>query len=328
VKIRLSKEQKNVVPIYFRTSYCFSYTHNLSSKESLLKIETHEVPALLVRQRLQEYAVGIFRTIQSRKGAKNAIKKGLVYINTEVGYTGDWISGGETIELYQQNESKRPVLDFKLDILYEDEHLAVIFKPAGILVSGNKRFTIENALAFNLKKSKQSDALTRPEPIHRLDYPTSGALLIGKTVSTVITLNLKFEHRSISKTYTAVTIGSMNEAGTIETAIDGRPSKSEYRKLISIASEKYGTLNLIALNPNTGRRHQLRKHLSQLGHPIFGDDLYGIKGLVLKGKGLFLHATKLHFEHPVSKENILVIAPLPKKFTKLFPEAKTALGID
>ena len=292
-----------------------------------MKIETHEVPTLLVRRRLQEYAVGIFRSLPSRKSVKNAIKKGLVFINAEVGYTGDWISGGEIIELYQPNESKKPVVDFKLDILYEDEHLAVIYKPAGILVSGNKRFTIENALAFNLTKSKEADALLRPEPIHRLDYPTSGALLIGKTVRAVMALNQKFEDRSIFKSYTAVTIGNMNEAGTIETPIDDKPSRSDYKKLISIASEKYGALNLIALNPYTGRRHQLRKHLSQLGHPIFGDHLYGVEGLILKGKGLFLHATQLQFEHPITKEEIVVIAPLPKKFLKLFPEANAALGI-
>ena len=290
-------------------------------------METHEVPTLLVRQRLQEYAVGIFRSLPSRKSVKNAIKKGLVFINAEVGYTGDWISGGEIIELYQPNESKKPVVDFKLDILYEDEHLAVIYKPAGILVSGNKRFTIENALAFNLTKSKEADALLRPEPIHRLDYPTSGALLIGKTVRVVMALNQKFEDRSIFKSYTAVTIGNMNEAGTIETPIDNKPSRSDYKKLISITSEKYSALNLIALNPHTGRRHQLRKHLSQLGHPIFGDHLYGVEGLILKGKGLFLHATQLQFEHPITKEEIVVIAPLPKKFLKLFPEANAALGI-
>lgn len=300
----------------------------MSSKDSLLKLETHEVPALLVRQRLQEYAVGIFRTLPSRKSAKNAIKKGLMYINGEVGYTGDWIGGGETIDLYQQDDVKKPVVDFKLDVLYEDEHLAVIYKPAGILVSGNKRFTIENALAFNLRKSPKDDALSRPEPIHRLDYPTSGALLVGKTVSTVIALNLKFEIRTIAKTYTAITIGSMREAGIIESPIDGRPSTSEYKKIISIPSEKYGALNLITLNPHTGRRHQLRKHMSLEGHPIFGDALYGIEGLLLKGKGLFLHATKLHFEHPVTQKEITVIAPLPKKFAKLFPQATTALGID
>jgi len=300
----------------------------VSPKDFLLKIETHEVPALLVRQRLQEYAVGIFRTLPSRKSAKNAIKKGIVYINGEVGYTGDWICGGETIDLYQQEEPKKPVLDFKLEILYEDEHLAAIYKPAGILVSGNKRFTIENALVFNLTKSKQPDALLRPEPIHRLDYPTSGALLIGKTVSAVIALNLIFEFRSISKTYAAVAIGNMKVEGIVETPIDGRPAKSIYKRLISISSEKYGALNLITLNPHTGRRHQLRKHLSEVGHPIFGDHLYGIDGLILKGKGLFLHAAKLHFEHPITKEDIIIVAPLPKKFTNLFPEATTALGIE
>jgi len=300
----------------------------LSPKESLLKLETHEVPALLVRQRLQEYAVGIFRTLPSRKSVKNAIKKGVVYVNEEIGYTGDWISGGESIDLYQQDAPKKPVLDFKLKVLYEDDHLAVIYKPAGILVSGNKRFTIENALPFNLTKSTQADALSRPEPIHRLDYPTSGALLIGKTVSVVIALNLLFEFRSISKTYAAVTIGKMNESGVIDNPIDERPSISEYKKVIAIPSEKYGALNLLILNPRSGRRHQLRKHLAHIGHPIFGDALYSKKGLILKGKGLFLHAVELHFEHPITKENLRVIAPVPKKFTKLFPDAKTALGIE
>ncbi|MEM7087044.1 MAG: RluA family pseudouridine synthase [Bacteroidota bacterium] len=297
-------------------------------EEHLLKIESHKVPQLNTKERLQDYAVGVFRNMQSRKGVKNAIKKGLIYVNAEVGYTGDWISGGETIELYQNKAFNRPALDFKLEVLYEDEHLAIIYKPAGVLVSGNKRFTIENALTFNLAQSTQDDALSRPEPIHRLDYPTSGALLIGKTVRAVIALNLKFEHRSIAKTYAAVTIGDMNTAGTIETPIDGKPSKSEYKKLISISSEKYNVLNLMVLHPHTGRRHQLRKHLSQLGHPIFGDAVYGKKGLILKGKGLFLHAVQLQFEHPVTEEFIKVVAPLPKKFTKLFPKANTALGIE
>jgi len=282
---------------------------------------------LLVRQRLQEYAVGIFRTLPSRKSVKKAIKNGVVYINGEVGYTGDWISGGETIDLYQQ-ETKKPNIDFKLEVLYEDDYLAVIYKPAGIVVSGNKRFTIENALSFNLTKSTQEDALARPEPIHRLDYPTSGALLIGKTVGVVTALNLLFEFRSISKTYAAVSIGNMNASGVIDNPIDERPSISEFKKVMAIPSEKYGALNLLTLNPRTGRKHQLRKHLAHLGHPIFGDNLYSKKGLILKGKGLFLHALKLHFEHPITKQDVRITAPLPKKFLKLFPEAKAALGIE
>lgn len=289
-------------------------------EKELLKIESHLVPKLLVRQRLQEYAVGIFRTIVSRKGVKNAVKKGLIFINSEMGYTGDWISGGELIELFQNPQPTKPDLSMELEVLYEDDHLAVINKPAGILVSGNKRFTVENALCFNLKESLQFDTLIRPEPIHRLDYPTTGALLIGKTVSAVSALNKLFENRAISKTYVAVTIFPMDPNGLIETHIDEKPAKSEYKKLASVTSPKYGVLNLLKLQPHTGRRHQLRKHMAELGNPILGDADYAKEGFLLKGKGLYLHAFSLQFEHPFTKKALSIMATLPKKFGKLFPD--------
>lgn len=291
----------------------------MSSKDSLLKIETHNVPALQHNERLQDYAVGIFRTIMSRKGIKKAIKSGLVTVDSEKGYTGDWIVGGEVIELYRDPNLKKPGIDLFLEVLYEDDHLAIIFKPAGILVSGNKKFTIENALSFNLTRSHQPDALQYPEPIHRLDYPTTGALLIGKTTSTVIALNKQFENRTISKFYIVVVIGTINDYGIITADIDGKPSKSEYKKLATIPSVKYEFLNLLELVPHTGRRHQLRKHLAGIGNPIFGDALYDKEGKNVKGKGLYLHAFSLKFDHPFTKEKIFIRAPLPKKFSNLFP---------
>lgn len=291
----------------------------MSSKDSLLKIETHNVPALQHNERLQDYAVGIFRTIISRKGIKKAIKSGLVTVNSEKGYTGDWIVGGEVIELYRDPNLKKPGIDLFLEVLYEDDHLAIIFKPAGILVSGNKKFTIENALSFNLTRSHQPDALPYPEPIHRLDYPTTGALLIGKTTSTVIALNRQFENRAISKFYIVVVTGTINDFGIITADIDGKPSKSEYKKLAAIPSVKYEFLNLLELVPHTGRRHQLRKHLAGIGNPIFGDALYDKEGKNVKGKGLYLHAFSLKFDHPVTEEKIFIRAPLPKKFSNLFP---------
>lgn len=291
----------------------------MSSKDSLLKIETHNVPALQHNERLQDYAVGIFRTIISRKGIKKAIKSGLVTVNSEKGYTGDWIVGGEVIELYRDPNLKKPGIDLFLEVLYEDDHLAIIFKPAGILVSGNKKFTIENALSFNLTRSHQPDALQYPEPIHRLDYPTTGALLIGKTTSTVIALNRQFENRAISKFYIVVVTGTINDFGIITADIDGKPSKSEYKKLAAIPSVKYEFLNLLELVPHTGRRHQLRKHLAGIGNPIFGDALYDKEGKNVKGKGLYLHAFSLKFDHPVTEEKIFIRAPLPKKFSNLFP---------
>jgi 23S rRNA pseudouridine1911/1915/1917 synthase len=251
---------------------------------------------------------------------KKAIDKGLVKINGKTGYTGDHISGGEILDLYRRDEDrKKPVINLELEVLYEDEHMAIINKPSGIVVSGNKKWTVKNALSGNLKVSKEMDALTHPEPIHRLDYATSGALLVGKTAQSVVALNNMFADRAIHKTYMAVTIGSMASKENIKTAIDGKPSETKFKVLRKLVSPKYGFLNLVELHPQTGRRHQLRKHMSEQGNPIFGDLEYGKEGLILKGKGLYLHASTLRFKHPVTDEIIEANVPLPKKFRKLFP---------
>lgn len=285
------------------------------------KLESHTAPKLLERQRLQEYAVGIFRTQNSRAGIKKAIKKGLVFVDGSLGYTGDWIHGGEIIDLYESNHQTKPSIQLSLEILFEDDFLAVVNKPAGILVSGNKRTTVENGLPILLRESTQQDALQRPEPIHRLDYPTSGALLIGKTATMVNLLNKLFENRNIRKTYHAVTKGSMNAYGTITFPIDEKPSVTEYRTTESITSPAHKCLNLVTLLPQTGRRHQLRKHLFAIGHGIFGDPLYKQEDETTNGRGLYLHASRLEFRHPVSNDPMVIEAPFPKKFLKLFPQS-------
>ena len=285
----------------------------------MILIGTHRVPLLPEKQRLQEYAVGKFDQLNSRSAVKKAIKKGFVFINSEKGHTGDWIEGGETIELYRQVDEKSPIVELELKVLYEDPHLAIINKPAGILVSGNKRRTVANALAFNLTKSPEPDALIQPEPIHRLDFPTTGALLVGKTAGIVPKLNALFEQREIRKTYLAVTSGELPEEGVIESAIDGKPARSEFEILDSLASEKYGSLNLVKILPHTGRRHQLRKHLSEMGSPIFGDKDYASPQVVVKGRSLYLHALSLRFNHPINDTELVAFANPPKKFKRIFP---------
>lgn len=287
-------------------------------------IETHEVPKLSGSRRLQEYATGIFKNLVSRSAVKKAIKKGLIFVNSEKGQTADWIRGGETIELYKYRDEKRPKADLKLKVLYEDPYLAIIHKPAGVLVSGNKRLTVSNALSSNLSKSSQPDALLHPEPIHRLDFPTTGALLVGKTAGIVPKLNTLFEHRNILKAYLAITTGKMEVRGTIETSIDGKSACSQFEKLASVPSETYVALNLVLLHPQTGRRHQLRKHLAGLGNPIFGDKLYASPKIAPKGRPLYLHALSLRFRHPVTDEQIVVTSPPPKHFKKLFAHAINA----
>ena len=111
----------------------------------------------------------------------------------------------------------------------------------------------------------------------------------------------------------------VNLYGTIETPIDGKPSQSSFTVLKTLVSERFSYLNLVELELQTGRRHQLRKHLSKIGNPILGDRDYGKKGLILSGKGLYLHATSLRFRHPITNVELNIEAAFPKKFKKLFP---------
>ena len=281
--------------------------------------ETHIAKDLEKPIRFQEYGVGIFKTIPTKSGIKKAIKKELIFIDGIPATTSKYISGGEKIELFEsKNSSTFERLELDLEVLFEDDYLAIIYKPAGILVSGNKFVTIANGLAQNLKKSNQVDAV-KPQPIHRLDYPTSGLLLIGKTSSSIQKLGELFKNKKIQKTYFAITIGKMQTHGEINFSFDEKEAFTKYEVLQTEKSERFECLNLVKLLPKTGRKHQLRKHLLAIGNPILGDKLYFLEDKILKGKGLYLHAATLVFSHPFTKEKIVILKELPKKFTKIFP---------
>ena len=281
------------------------------------KVETHSVTILKKPVRLSDYALGIFQTINSRAGIKKALKRGLILVDGMKGISGQYIQGGETIDLLIE-ESKIKKLELNLEVLFEDDYLAIINKPSGIIVSGNKHKTIEHALPNNLQKSPLADALVYPQAAHRLDFPTSGVLLIGKTKTAVTALNKMFEKKEIDKSYYAISIGVMKKEGLINSPIDGKVSASKYEVEQSVISERFGFLNLVKLFPLTGRRHQLRIHLAALGNPILGDKEYGIEGLILQRKGLFLHAFSLQFTHPFTQESIYIEQPLPRKFERIF----------
>ncbi len=253
---------------------------------------------------------------------KKAIDKGLVTVNGEISSTGKFLTGGEIITLSsEENITQKPNVKLDVEVCFENDHLAVINKPPGMLVSGNKKKTIANALAYNLTKNIASDALSRPKPVHRLDFPTSGLLLIAKTHAAVIALNKLFEERNIQKTYHAITYGKMPSSGTIATEVDKKNAFTEYNVLQTVSSEKFSCLNLVELYLKTGRKHQLRVHLASIGTPILGDKDYVKKGFLLKGKGLYLHASTLEFVDPITNKPISVTKELPKKFRKIFPEA-------
>ena len=279
-------------------------------------IEKHIVPELDQAQRLSDYAVGIFEVIKSRKGIKKAISKGLITVNGERGTTGKLISGSETIGLLEAKDNK-PSINLDIDVIYEDDFLAIVFKPAGIVVSGNQKRTLENALPKNLKPSNEVDSLPRPLPVHRLDHSTSGLILIAKTRTCHTALSNLFAEKKIEKTYHAIVMGDIQGAGTIDKDIKTKSAQTRYEVLKSIDSDKYNSLSLVKLQPITGRRHQLRIHMLENGTPILGDRKYFIEGKISKSSGLFLSSTGLNFEHPITQESIEESIDLPKKFSKI-----------
>lgn len=259
--------------------------------------------------RIQEYAVGVFMECPTKSSLKKALKKKLVFVNGKVASSATFIYGGEEIGLISDPNMSKAYKKFhlELEVIFEDDYLLAIHKPAGLRVSGNHFKTVKNALPQGY------------QPVHRLDYPTTGLLLIGKTSESIRVLNKMFEEKKFKKSYYAIAIGNLDKEGDFDQDIDDKGARTHYIKLSSVESDRFGQLSLLQVVPQTGRRHQIRKHLAQNGHPILGDKDYSSEGLLLKGKGLYLHADSLSFIHPFTQEKMTLTDPLPQRFRKIFP---------
>lgn len=281
----------------------------------MFTIATHNVPKQSTKTRLSDYALVIFnKYIPSRKGIKKALKRGEIYVNGKRGSSGDWVLEGQQIELKDLEQTPPEPYHIDFEIVFEDPHLAIINKPAGISVSGNQYNTIQNALMGKIKKSDQVDALKWARPVHRLDNQTSGLLVIAKTASAHIHLSKQFEEKTIQKKYQAIVMGEPESTGEITLSVDNKEAKTTYKTLKTIPSLQSGKLSWVELSPHTGRTHQLRIHCSQSQFPILGDKLYGPKGNTLLHKGLFLAAIELLLHHPQTNERMAFKIETPSKF--------------
>jgi 23S rRNA pseudouridine1911/1915/1917 synthase len=211
-----------------------------------------------------------------------------------------------------------------LDILYEDEHLIAINKPAFMVVhpaAGHPKDTFVNALLYHCRQLEIGDSL-RPGIVHRLDKDTSGILLAAKTAFTHAKLVELFSNRKIQKHYIAVCVGTPKE-GLIDAAIKRHPVKrkemainvteGKEAKSICHVLGKDDSLSLVEIQLLTGRTHQIRVHLKHLGTPILGDAVYGSWSANKKFKPprQLLHAQHLHFIHPITQEVLNLSAPIP-----------------
>lgn len=276
-------------------------------------LETHIVPALDEKIRLQEYAASAFESISTRSGIKKAIKRKEILIDGTIGNTSDWVQEHQKLELLQQEVAMKKVFQLGMEVVFEDDFLAVIKKPPGYPTSGNYFKTIENALPFNLKVSREQDALPYPLPVHRLDNPTGGLLLIAKTRNAQTLLNLSFEHKEIHKTYLALVHGEAPESYTFNSNIDGKTAVTRIIKTGNF-SFKDKLYSILEVSPETGRTHQIRIHLSGNDHPIVGDMQYGLKIHPFQKKGLYLAAVALNFKHPISQKSMSIKIDPPQKF--------------
>jgi len=233
-----------------------------------------------------------------------------------------------------------------LDILYQDNRYVAVNKPSGLLVHRTNIDSRESRFAVQLLRDQLG---RRVYPVHRIDKPTSGALLFALDEDALICAKAMFAENRVSKKYLAITRGFVPNAGIIDRPLrkllDGnRKSKSEdsqasethfrvlKRSELDYPTSRYPTTrySLVALSPRTGRRHQLRRHLAGINHPIIGDTSHGDSrhNISFRERNgfirLFLHASKLSFRHPFTEDLLTVEAPVPPDFQ----DALKACGLD
>lgn len=287
-------------------------------------LESHLVPDRHRGERLEQFLLEVTLLKPSMKSVRKAVKAGKISVNGETVYRRDFIvEAGQRIEVAEISTGAAKIFPLKVPVRYEDDHLAVVEKPPGVQTNGNRFRTLERLLPANLAPSMEKDALTSPRPVHRLDRATGGLVLAAKTASAMVILSGRFRERAVHKKYSAVVSGRPPDEGLITAPVDGRPAETRYRVTATVPSLKNGSISLVELFPLTGRTHQLRIHMTSIGHPIMGDPLYSAEGLRYRGKGLFLHAAELSFAHPATGEEISVIAELPEKFRSLMRREET-----
>lgn len=279
-------------------------------------------------ERIDAWCERCMERVPSRSFARKRLRTGRILLNGTRVESSRYIRPGDIVELFA--DPGRPAYHRELSVLYVDTHCAVVLKPAGLLVSGNRHQTLENALPTVLPPH-HDDPLPFPRPVHRLDYETAGPVVVARTHAALVALSHAFEARKVGKSYRAIVLGRLESGGHLRTPVEGREAHSEVLHPQPFRSLKTGWCTEVELVPHTGRTHQLRRHLAAMGHPILGDRKYG-DGPVYRGNGLFLASTALSFPHPTEARGVEVEVPPPQKFasfrrreerrwTKWHPEA-------
>lgn len=269
----------------------------------------------------------------SRSYIQKWIKEGNVLVNQQVVKASFLLKEGDSLEIKIPEQQELEVLpqDLPLKILYEDEDLAVVEKPQGMVVHpapGNPDGTLVNALLYHLTVLSPINGVLRPGIVHRIDKNTSGLLVIAKSNVAHHSLSQQLKDHTVIREYFALVEGIIKEdTGMIRTFITRDP-KDRKKMSVSHSKGKLAITNycviqrfekhtLVACRLETGRTHQIRVHMKYIGHPLVGDLKYGYVQQKLYTKGQLLHAKTLGFVHPQQKKQMFFNSELPEYFLEI-----------
>jgi 23S rRNA pseudouridine1911/1915/1917 synthase len=328
----------------------------------LTEIATYSVSPEAAGQRLDAWLAAQLDGV-SRSRVQMLLSQGSVFVDGKPVKASFKLRGGEAVEVH--GEPLPPPLRamaeaIPLDILYEDDDLSVVNKPAGMMVhagsgatdDARNRGTLVNALLHHYRQLSSTGGELRPGIVHRLDKQTSGLIIIARNDAAHLKLADMFSRRQMRKTYIALVHGAVKQdAGTIHAAISrdairrtrmttrratgGRTAISHYEVVRRIDSA-FGKFSLVRVHIETGRTHQIRVHMASIGHSVVGDTLYGAPAHMAVGKKSkgaeaesisldrnFLHAAELAFAHPRTGKLLELSAPLPQELEDFLARMET-----
>ena len=269
----------------------------------------------------------------TRSRAEKLIREGCVRVDGEAAIKpGLALKPGMAVELTlpEVKDTSLVAQDLPLDVIYQDEDLAVVYKPSGMVVhpaAGNPDGTMVNALMMKLDGLSGIGGELRPGIVHRIDKDTSGLLLVAKNDRSHLFLSEQIKAHTVERAYRAILIGHMKETeGDVSGPIGRHPTDRKKMAIVpngreahthwTVLEELRGA-TLVEAKLTTGRTHQIRVHMASIGHPVLGDPVYGPKKSPYPVEGgQLLHAFRLGFIHPTTGEKLLFEAPPEPRFTE------------
>lgn len=290
-----------------------------------------------VNKRIDAYMAEKYEDI-SRVAIQRLIETGKILVNGKKVKASYKVQVNDKITMEEEKavEIELKAQDIPVEIIYEDRDIIVVNKPKGMVVhpaNGNPDGTLVNAIMAICKDSLSGiGGEIRPGIVHRLDKDTSGILIVAKNDKAHINLSEQIKEHKVKKTYIALVKGIVKENNATINMPIGRSEKDRKKMAVTKKGKeaithfkvlkRYDKYTLLEINIETGRTHQIRVHLSQIGYPIVGDEVYSKGKNEWNIKGQCLHAKSLDFKHPITNEDMHLEAKIPQYFKKILEELK------